>query len=184
MSPKKIKGQKLVLPLCVDTVCVLGVVCAPGRSGRGCGGRGRRRCRCRELWAAGRWSLRPAEGAVCSHWGSGTSAAPPNSSAQSLAALPSSGCQTTCQTDEEMKEYNGASVELSWLQKARLHRSWYILDLYLSAFILPTLPEGLFSLRKPEGEENKDGLMTNSPESIKYFQMFGPNETFWILLTV
>lgn len=58
----------------------------------------------------------------------------------------------------------------------------YILDLYLSAFNLPTLPKGFFSPQKPEGDENKDDFMRKGPE-IKYCQMFEPKETFWVQLT-
>lgn len=162
-----LKVESVLPPICRYCMCVW-VVCAPVRSGRGCEGQGRRRGRGRGLWAAGRWSLRPAEGAVCSHWGSRNWAARLNSSAQSPAAPPSSGCLTTCQTDEEMKEYDTASVELRWLQNG-LHRVSYT-ELYTVSLLvcfqlnLPILPEGSFSLRKPEGEENKDDFMKKGPE--------------------
>lgn len=74
--------------------------CVPEHIGRGCEGPGRRTSRGRGLWAAGRWSLQPAGGAVCSRWCSGTWAAPPNSGAQSPPAQPSSGCRTSYETNK------------------------------------------------------------------------------------
>lgn len=142
----------------------------PGHIDRGCVGPGRRRDTGRGLWGAGRWSLRPAGGAVCSHWGSGTWAAPLNSSTPSPAAPPSSDCQTTCQTGKDMKEYSRKAVSTAWFLTA----SWICVGfssrwdhckgaLGASSFIcshIPTLLEGFVSLQTPTMRQQWQRLTT------------------------
>lgn len=137
----------------------------PEHIDRGCVGPGRRRDTGRGLWAAGRWSLRPAGGAVCSRWGSGTWAAPLNSSTPSPAAPPSSDCQTTCQTGEDMKEKPSSAVSAAWFLTVSFSSRWDHCEgaLGASSFIcshIPTLLEGFVSLQTPTMRQQWQRLTT------------------------